>query len=108
MITKITTIPKAILVLLYLVDVNESFFTSDAVCISSLDDMAGDYYFPHAAIKLQPTKNFSFGLICQSQKSANDFTKPKHPNKIAIINTSIIASFLLDLLFYVIKNSSNS
>ena len=40
MITKITTIPKAILVLLYLVGVNESFFTSDAVCISSLDDMA--------------------------------------------------------------------
>ena len=26
-------------------------------------DMAGDYYFPHAALKLQPTKNFSFGLI---------------------------------------------
>ena len=41
MITKITTIPKAILVLLYLVDVNESFFTSDAVCISSLDGGSG-------------------------------------------------------------------
>ena len=26
-------------------------------------DMAGDYYFPHAALKLQPTENFSFGLI---------------------------------------------
>lgn len=26
-------------------------------------DMAGDYYFPHAALKLQVTDNFSFGLI---------------------------------------------
>lgn len=26
-------------------------------------DMAGDYYFPSAALKLQPTENFSFGLI---------------------------------------------
>ena len=34
-----------------------------ALANTSLDDMAGDYYFPHAAIKLQPTKNFSFGLI---------------------------------------------
>ena len=29
----------------------------------NLSDMAGDYYFPSAAIKLQPTKHFSFGLI---------------------------------------------
>ncbi|MBB4834531.1 OmpP1/FadL family transporter [Acinetobacter schindleri] len=37
--------------------------TLAALANTSLDDMAGDYYFPHAAIKLQPTKNFSFGLI---------------------------------------------
>ncbi|WP_436898573.1 OmpP1/FadL family transporter [Acinetobacter gyllenbergii] len=30
---------------------------------NSTGDMAGDYYFPHAALKLQPTENFSFGLI---------------------------------------------
>lgn len=30
---------------------------------TSLDDMAGDYYFPQAALKLQLTDNFSFGLI---------------------------------------------
>ena len=29
----------------------------------SIGDMADDYYFPSAALKLQPTKNFSFGLI---------------------------------------------
>ncbi len=29
----------------------------------NLSDMAGDYYFPTAAIKVQPTKNFSFGLL---------------------------------------------
>ena len=28
-----------------------------------IGDMAGDYYFPSAAIKLQPTKNFSFGIL---------------------------------------------
>ncbi|MCL6231850.1 OmpP1/FadL family transporter [Acinetobacter amyesii] len=30
---------------------------------TSLDDMAGDYYFPSAALKLQLNDNFSFGLI---------------------------------------------
>lgn len=29
----------------------------------AISDMADDYYFPSAALKLQPTKNFSFGLI---------------------------------------------
>ncbi|MEX5287236.1 outer membrane protein transport protein [Acinetobacter towneri] len=29
----------------------------------SIGDMAGDYYFPSAALKLQPTKNFSFGIL---------------------------------------------
>lgn len=29
----------------------------------SLSDMAGDYYFPSAALKLQLTDNFSFGLL---------------------------------------------
>lgn len=28
-----------------------------------IEDMAGDYYFPSAALKLQPTKNFSFGIL---------------------------------------------
>ena len=26
-------------------------------------DMAGDYYFPHAALKVQATEHFSVGLI---------------------------------------------
>ncbi|AXY60868.1 OmpP1/FadL family transporter [Acinetobacter sp. WCHAc010052] len=30
---------------------------------TNLGDMAGDYYFPSAALKLQLTDNFSFGLI---------------------------------------------
>lgn len=30
---------------------------------TSVDDMAGDYYFPSAALKLQLNDNFSFGLI---------------------------------------------
>ena len=30
---------------------------------ATLSDMAGDYYFPSAALKLQLTDNFSFGLI---------------------------------------------
>ena len=29
----------------------------------NIEDMAGDYYFPSAALKLQLTDNFSFGLI---------------------------------------------
>jgi long-chain fatty acid transport protein len=29
----------------------------------SIGDMAGDYAFPQVAIKLQPTKNFSFGIL---------------------------------------------
>lgn len=44
----------------------------------NLSDMAGDYYFPTAAIKVQPTKNFSFGLLydqpfgADAAYSAND------------------------------------
>ena len=30
---------------------------------SSINDMADDYYFPNAALKLQVTDNFSFGLL---------------------------------------------
>lgn len=29
----------------------------------NIGEMAGDYYFPSAALKLQPTKNFSFGIL---------------------------------------------
>ena len=29
----------------------------------NISDMAGDYYFPSAALKLQPTKKFSFGIL---------------------------------------------
>ena len=53
-----------------------------ALANTSLDDMAGDYYFPHAAIKLQPTKNFSFGLIydqpfgADAKYSTSDATLP--------------------------------
>ncbi|CAM2847859.1 OmpP1/FadL family transporter [Acinetobacter celticus] len=37
--------------------------TLGALANTSLDDMAGDYYFPQAALKLQLTDNFSFGII---------------------------------------------
>ncbi|MEG0131814.1 MAG: transporter, partial [Acinetobacter sp.] len=30
---------------------------------TNLSDMAGDYYFPAAALKFQLTENFSFGLL---------------------------------------------
>ncbi|MFW2044615.1 outer membrane protein transport protein [Acinetobacter variabilis] len=29
----------------------------------NINDMAGDYYFPSAALKLQPTSKFSFGIL---------------------------------------------
>ena len=29
----------------------------------NIDDMAGDYYFPSAALKFQPTSKFSFGIL---------------------------------------------
>ena len=36
-----------------------------------IDDMANDYMFPQAAIKLQPTKNFSFGILYDQPFGAN-------------------------------------
>ena len=35
----------------------------EAVTQRNIGDMADDYAFPQAAIKLQPTKNFSFGIL---------------------------------------------
>src|SRR5690606_11556964 len=29
----------------------------------NISDMAGDYYFPSAALKFQPTNKFSFGIL---------------------------------------------
>ncbi|WP_180107124.1 MULTISPECIES: outer membrane protein transport protein [unclassified Acinetobacter] len=37
----------------------------------NIEDMAGDYYFPSAAIKLQLTDKFSFGLIYDQPFGAN-------------------------------------
>ncbi|WP_180115424.1 OmpP1/FadL family transporter [Acinetobacter sp. YH12140] len=56
--------------------------TLGALANTSLDDMAGDYYFPHAALKLQLTDNFSFGLLydqpfgAEAKYSATDQTLP--------------------------------
>ena len=49
---------------------------------TNVGEMAGDYYFPHAALKLQLTDNFSFGLIydqpfgAKAEFSANTKTTP--------------------------------
>ena len=56
--------------------------TLGALANTSLDDMAGDYYFPQAALKLQLTDNFSFGLLydqpfgAEAKYSATDKTLP--------------------------------
>ena len=56
--------------------------TLGALANTSLDDMAGDYYFPQAALKLQLTDNFSFGLLydqpfgAEAKSSATDQTLP--------------------------------
>ena len=44
-------------------DPNVSGTASTALGGQSTGDMAGDYYFPSAALKLQVTDNFSFGLL---------------------------------------------
>lgn len=41
----------------------EGVESGNSVTKRPISDMADDYYFPSAALKLQPTKNFSFGLI---------------------------------------------
>ncbi|MCL6233784.1 outer membrane protein transport protein [Acinetobacter sp. ANC 5579] len=56
--------------------------TLGALANTSLDDMAGDYYFPQAALKLQLTDNFSFGLLydqpfgAEAKYSPTDQTLP--------------------------------
>ena len=64
-------------------------------------DMAGDYYFPHAALKLQPTKNFSFGLIYDQPfgadaeyKSTVGFTSPTLGNTEVEVDTQNLAVIL--------------
>ncbi|MEG1856965.1 MAG: outer membrane protein transport protein, partial [Acinetobacter sp.] len=44
-------------------DPNVSGKTNAALGNQNTGDMAGDYYFPHAALKLQLNDKFSFGLI---------------------------------------------
>ena len=49
---------------------------------TTLNDMAGDYYFPSAALKLQLTNHFSFGLIydqpfgAEASYSSSDYKLP--------------------------------
>ncbi|MDM1720779.1 OmpP1/FadL family transporter [Acinetobacter towneri] len=64
-------------------------------------DMAGDYYFPHAALKLQPTKNFSFGLIYDQPFGADaeyestvGFTSPTLGNTEVEVDTQNLAVIL--------------
>ncbi|MEJ5036356.1 outer membrane protein transport protein [Acinetobacter johnsonii] len=64
-------------------------------------DMAGDYYFPSAALKLQPTKNFSFGLIYDQPfgadaeyKSTVGFTSPTLGNTEVEVDTQNLAVIL--------------
>ncbi|WP_291374014.1 OmpP1/FadL family transporter [Acinetobacter sp. UBA6720] len=53
-------------------------------------DMAGDYYFPHAALKLQPTKNFSFGLIYDQPFGADaEFTSSTAFTDSTLGNTAV-------------------
>ena len=48
---------------LSVLDPNVSGKTNAALGNQNTGDMAGDYYFPHAALKLQLNDKFSFGLI---------------------------------------------
>ena len=60
--------------------------TLGALANTSLDDMAGDYYFPQAALKLQLTDNFSFGVLydqpfgAEAKYSSSDQTLPAPGN----------------------------
>lgn len=61
-------------------------------------DMAGDYYFPHAALKLQLTDKFSFGLIYDQPFGADAeytqsvaFTHPTQGNTSVEVDTQNLA-----------------
>lgn len=49
-----------------------------------IGDMAGDYYFPSATLKLQPTKNFSFGILYDQPFGA----KAEYTGNNAFVSTS--------------------
>ena len=61
-------------------------------------DMAGDYYFPHAALKLQLNENFSFGLLYDQPFGADAeytqtsaFTHPTQGNTSVEVDTQNLA-----------------
>ena len=79
-------------------DPNVSGTTIAALGNQNTGDMAGDYYFPSAALKLQLTDNFSFGLIYDQPFGADveytqsaAFTHPTQGNTSAEVDTQNIS-----------------
>ena len=60
----------------------------------TIEDMAGDYFFPSAALKLQVNDNFSFGLI-YDQPFGADATYKGQNNFVASPNDSILTGLPL-------------
>ena len=61
----------------------------------SISDMADDYYFPSAALKIQPTEHFSFGLLYDQPFGAKaeytgDNVFVSHPGSDAILSQGAI------------------
>ncbi len=72
--------------------------TNAALGSQATGDMAGDYYFPSAALKLQLTDNFSFGLLYDQPFGADAeytqsaaFTNPYQGNTKVEVNTQNIS-----------------
>ncbi|WP_353141886.1 OmpP1/FadL family transporter [Acinetobacter pragensis] len=79
-------------------DPNVSGTTIPALGSQNTGDMAGDYYFPSAALKLQLTDNFSFGLIYDQPFGADAeytqsaaFTHPSQGNTSVEVDTQNIS-----------------
>lgn len=72
--------------------------TNAALGSQNTGDMAGDYYFPHAALKLQLNDKFSFGLIYDQPFGADAeytqsvaFTHPTQGNTSVEVDTQNLA-----------------
>ncbi len=72
--------------------------TNAALGSQATGDMAGDYYFPSAALKLQLTDNFSFGLLYDKPFGSDAeytqsvaFTNPYQGNTKVEVNTQNIS-----------------
>ena len=81
-----------------ILDPNVSGTTNASLGNQNTGDMAGDYYFPHAALKLQFADNFSFGLIYDQPFGADAeytqsvaFTHPTQGNTNVEVDTQNLA-----------------